>query len=246
LRQLRFFRKRYLFKIFRFKRLRAKTFFFKNVKEYLFIKHSRQHCTVLRQNFRKKRPTRRLYPRKTRSGRIFSKIASLRVRAVNYHLKALIKDLRLLTTPIPVNYKTRNLTKSLVIKQVYLKFASIVSYTHFNKINYNYKRKFSFVRKSSSTKKTLYSMSQINNRSNTNVRKQKIRLKTSRLLRKRVSPPTLTGVSFKKYKNPNHVTNLNPQFLYNKGGLFCTNYFKVKTSLVCGLGPVLRQYLTIT
>jgi hypothetical protein len=235
-------RKQYRFKFFKSKRLRMKTFFFKNVKTYSITKQNRKHSTTLRQNFRKKKVTRRQYSVKTRSSYLFSKVASVRTKALNFYTKAFTQDIRRLKSFIPLNSKTLHYKKHLLLKNTYMQFLRRMASTQFTNFNSNFKKKSSLLKKLAQKKHVLYSNSQLSNYLSTTLRKQKTRLKTSRLLRKRLTPSAMSGVRFRKYKTLSFLPNVEPQFLYHKGGLFNLNYFSLQSVTACGEVSTIQQY----
>ena len=194
------FRKQYRFKFFKSKRLRMRTFFFKHTKAYSMVKQNRKYTTVLKQNFRKQRITRRQYSAKTRSSYLLSKVASIRTKALNFYTKALMQDMCRLKSFLPAHNKTLSHKKHLHVQNTYLAFLRRITATQFNNFNSNFKKKSSLLKKLSQKKNVLYSNSQLSNYLSTALRKQKKRLKTSRLLRKRLTPSAISGVRFKKHK----------------------------------------------
>ena len=237
-------RRQYRFKFFKSKRLRMKTFFFKNVKTYSIVKQSRKYLTSLRQNFRKKKLTRRQYSSKTRSSYLFAKVASVRTKALNFYTKAFMQDIRQLKSFLPRNNKTLQHKKHLLLKNTYIQFLRRVTSTQFSNFNSNFRKKSFLLKKLSQKKNVLYSNAQLSNGVSTTLRQQRKLLKTSRLLRKRLAPAAVSGVRFRKYKTLNLSPNFKPESLYHKGGLFNLNYFSLQSVIKCGELPTIQQYRT--
>ena len=233
--------KRDLFKFLKFKRLRSRTFRFKKVRLYSFRKQSRLYTLFLKQYSRKKRTTRKGRTRKTRNHYIFSKIAFLRTRALNLYNKSVMKDTKLVKSLLPVNYHTLKYRKSGFLGYTYLQ---LLRKLNFIDVSYNFKKNKSVLKNQVYAKNRLYRIAQLHNNINKSVRKVKRFLKTSRLLRKRLTAPAMSGAFFKKYTRVDYTLNLKPKFLFNKGGFFNLNCFGPGSFTDGGLSLTFKQHWT--
>lgn len=148
----------------------------------------------------------------------------MRIKAVNLYTKSAITDVRRLKKLLPLNYKLVNRSKSVVVQRSYSRFLHKLALSNVSGFGLNFRKRLAVLKNLAQQKNLIYANSQVNNGLSLLWRRRKMMLKTSRLLRRRLAPLTMSGAIFRKFTGLGYNLNTNSQTLYSKGGLFQLNY----------------------